>query len=361
MKTHFQSEVESLNDRVRRLGERVLDQVRRAAAAIRARDPAAAARVSEADLEVDREEVRIEEECLRILALYAPVADELRYIFGVTKVNHELERIGDLAKKVARLAAPTATLMPDPMLDELAVAAEDAAARALAAFFAQDAEKARAVWENDANIDAIHDRLCGCLDEALARRDGAPMPALLARRSVVSALERIGDHAARIAKVTLYMRHGEILRHRPTLIARPRVLFVCVHNSARSQMAEAWLRHLYGDRFEAESAGLEPGVLNPLAVEVMREVGIDISNRRTQAVLDLVKAGRLYAYVITVCDETAAERCPIFPGVTRREHWSFPDPARFTGTPEEQLAQARQVRDAIRARIEEWVRGLSSA
>ena len=107
---------------------------------------------------------------------------------------------------------------------------------------------------------------------------------------------------------------------------KKKVLFVCVHNSARSQMAEAWCNHLYGDRFEAESAGLEPGILNPLAVEAMKEVGIDISHNKTQRVFDLFKAGRMFAYVITVCDEASAERCPIFPGVTQRLHWSFPDP-----------------------------------
>jgi arsenate reductase len=92
----------------------------------------------------------------------------------------------------------------------------------------------------------------------------------------------------------------------------------------------------------------------------MREVGIDMSSNRTQAVLDLVKAGRLYAHVVTVCDEASAQRCPIFAGVTRREHWSFPDPAAFTGSDEERLDQTRRVRDAIRARIEDWVRGLNN-
>jgi protein-tyrosine-phosphatase len=135
---------------------------------------------------------------------------------------------------------------------------------------------------------------------------------VLAARAVVSSLERIGDHAARIAKVVLYMRHGEIVRHRPLPTDRERVLFICVRNSARSQMAEAWLKHLYGDQFEAESAGLEPGAINPLAIDAMREVGIDISGNRSQAVFDLIKAGRLYRHVITVCDEASAERCPIF-------------------------------------------------
>lgn len=89
-----------------------------------------------------------------------------------------------------------------------------------------------------------------------------------------------------------------------------KVLFVCEHNSARSQMAEAWANYLFGEWLEAESAGLEAGKLNPLVIRVMQEVGIDISHKGTQSVFALVKAGRLYSYVITVCDEAAAERFP---------------------------------------------------
>ena len=134
-----------------------------------------------------------------------------------------------------------------------------------------------------------------------------------------------------------------------------KVLFICVHNSARSQMAEAFLNVIGGDRFEAESAGLEPGVLNPLAVEVMKEAGIDISKNKTKGVFDLFKQGELFHYVITVCDETSAERCPIFTGHVKRLHWSFEDPSSFTDDYEERLAKTREVRDKIKMKIEEWL------
>jgi arsenate reductase len=138
---------------------------------------------------------------------------------------------------------------------------------------------------------------------------------------------------------------------------KKRVLFVCVHNSARSQMAEAFLNSLAGDRFEAMSAGLEPGTLNPLAVEVMKEVGIDISQNRTKSAFDLFKKGALFSYVITVCDTASAEQCPLFPGLlTAQIHWSFADPSAFTGTDEERLAQTRVLRDAIKSKIEKWLR-----
>ena len=135
---------------------------------------------------------------------------------------------------------------------------------------------------------------------------------------------------------------------------KQKVLFICVHNSARSQMAEVFLKEICGDSFEAHSAGLEPGRLNPLAVEAMREIGIDISQNQTQSVFDVFKSGELFAYVITVCDESSAERCPIFAGLTKRLHWSFPDPAALSGTHEERLAGTRKIRDQIRARLEMW-------
>ncbi len=135
-----------------------------------------------------------------------------------------------------------------------------------------------------------------------------------------------------------------------------KVLFVCVHNSARSQMAEALLNQMCGDEFEAQSAGLSPGKLNPLAVEVMQEIGIDISKKEVRSVFDVWKSGQMFAYVITVCDETSAERCPIFPGVTTRLHWSFPDPSTFEGTWEERVERTRRVRDMIKIMIQEWCR-----
>ena len=137
---------------------------------------------------------------------------------------------------------------------------------------------------------------------------------------------------------------------------KEKVLFVCIHNSARSQMAEAWMNRLCGDRFEAESAGLEPGALNPLAVAVMKEVGIDISHKATRSVLDVLKAGTLFSWVITVCDESAAEACPIFPGPAKRVHLSLTDPSRVEGTEEEKLARVRVIRDSIRKAVEDFCR-----
>ncbi|MFQ5952215.1 MAG: arsenate reductase ArsC [Candidatus Omnitrophota bacterium] len=135
-----------------------------------------------------------------------------------------------------------------------------------------------------------------------------------------------------------------------------KVLFICVHNSARSQMAEAFLTALAGGGFEAESAGLEPGVLNPLVVESMKEIGIDISGNTTKSVFDMHKKGKSYDYVITVCDESDAGRCPIFPGPSKRIHWPFEDPSKLEGTDEEKLGKIRAIRDQIKERIEKWTK-----
>jgi len=132
-----------------------------------------------------------------------------------------------------------------------------------------------------------------------------------------------------------------------------KVLFICTQNSGRSQMAEEFLRQFAGDSFEVESAGLEPAeAVNPLVVEAMREVGIDLSHKKPRSVFELFQAGRLYNYVITVCDSQSEGRCPVFPGVTHRWHWPFPDPAATQGTHAEQLAQVRAIRDDIREHVE---------
>ncbi len=135
-----------------------------------------------------------------------------------------------------------------------------------------------------------------------------------------------------------------------------KVLFVCIHNSARSQMAEELLRKYASDKFIAESAGLEPGTLNPIVVKLLKEdEGIDISEKETRSAFDLFKEGKTYNYVITVCDEEASERCPLFPGVNNKINWSFTDPSSFTGSDEEKLNKTKIVKDTIKNHILEFI------
>jgi arsenate reductase len=132
-------------------------------------------------------------------------------------------------------------------------------------------------------------------------------------------------------------------------MGNPKVLFLCTGNSARSQMAEGYLRRAAGDRFEAMSAGIEPKGLNPLAAEAMREIGIDITTQQSTNVVSLL--GQHIPYVITVCDN-ARERCPIFPRTYKFLHWSFDDPAAAEGSHDQRLAVFRRVRDEIIERID---------
>ncbi len=136
---------------------------------------------------------------------------------------------------------------------------------------------------------------------------------------------------------------------------KDRVLFVCVHNSARSQMAEAYLRSLGGETFEVESAGFEPKEINPYVVEVMKEEGIDLTNKKSQNVFDLYKAGRAYKYVITVCKRGKESDCPIFPGVAFRLHWDLENPEDYTGAHEEIVTRVRLLRDEIKALVQKFM------
>ena len=153
----------------------------------------------------------------------------------------------------------------------------------------------------------------------------------------------------------LHMRRGHVTSPDNKL----RVLILCTGNSARSQMAEGLLRHLGGKQYEVFSAGTKPVGVNPVAIEAMREVGIDISAQRSKSVAEF--AGEKFATVITVCDN-AAEECPIFPGAPQRAHWSLPDPAAVSGTEEEKLGVFRKVRDELERRILSFVNsGVSGA
>ena len=136
---------------------------------------------------------------------------------------------------------------------------------------------------------------------------------------------------------------------------KTRVLFVCIHHSARSQMAEALMNQIAGDEFEAHSAGIEPGIINPLAIEVLKEKEIDLSQHGVQEIFELHKTGKMFRYVIAVCDAEAAEACPIFPGGAERLHWPFADPSKFEGTHEEKLQKTREVRDHIEKKIRDFV------
>jgi arsenate reductase len=135
-----------------------------------------------------------------------------------------------------------------------------------------------------------------------------------------------------------------------------KILFVCVHNSARSQIAEELLRLKLGDSVHVESAGLEAGDINPVVIDVLKIRGVDISEKQTKSVIDLFKQSARFNYVITVCDEANGEKCPIFPGAFKHLHWSFPDPSSFTGSYEEKFSRISSIMLMIEAKIDEFIK-----
>jgi arsenate reductase len=138
-------------------------------------------------------------------------------------------------------------------------------------------------------------------------------------------------------------------------IMKKKVLFICVHNSARSQMAEELLMKFGKDKFEVESAGFDPTSINPLVKKVMQEEGIDLTEKKTQSVFSLVKAQNFYGYVITVCDRARESECPTFPGVPKRLHWDLENPEDITGTEEEKLNKVRNLKNQIKSLVLEFV------
>lgn len=142
---------------------------------------------------------------------------------------------------------------------------------------------------------------------------------------------------------------------------KSRVLVICIHNSSRSQMAEEYLKHYGSEYFEVESAGIEPGKLNPVVVALLKEEGIEIEGKETRSVFDLHKAGKSYDYVVAVCDPEAKEACPIFPAEKARLHWPFPDPSAVQGSFDEKVELVRPIRDQIKAKAQGFVEGWKTA
>jgi arsenate reductase (thioredoxin) len=142
------------------------------------------------------------------------------------------------------------------------------------------------------------------------------------------------------------------------IMSKAKVLFLCTRNSVRSQIAEAFLKKYAGGKFDVYSAGLEPGEINPHTKKVMEEIGIDISNQRSKGLMEFM--GKMHiGYLITVCSN-AEEKCPFFPGIAKRLHWPFDDPATFEGTEEEKLAKFREVRDQIKEKIQSWLKEMNN-
>ena len=216
MAIHMQREIDKLKKLFVALSTSVEENLRDAVRSVVERDRELAVRVIERDHEIDRTEVAVEEECLKTLALYQPVAQDLRYIIAILKINHDLERVGDLAVNIAERAiviAENGSFPTDFGIGAMAAQVERMIGRSLDALLNYDVELAKEIWLSDDTIDSENRRVVGELEEAIRHNPDA-IKSLLALTSVSRTLERIADHATNIAKDVIYMIEGEIVRHR---------------------------------------------------------------------------------------------------------------------------------------------------
>jgi arsenate reductase len=356
MERKFDEELNELKKKILEMTSLVNDIIEKAVRALIEKNEELANQVEKTDEEVDNFENEIDQFCLELLARYQPAAIDLRFITSIMKINNDVERIGDLATTIAHKAKIIMKHQPVEIPQNIIKIHNDIKEMlkdVINSLIEKNENKAKEICQRDKKIDELYvETFRQILD--LIINGNLNVKAGIELILTIKYLERIADHITNIAEDVVYLVSGESIKHKKEL-NKERVLFVCVHNSARSQMAEAYLNHFAGDRFFAESAGIEPGILNPYVIKVMKEDGIDISRNKTKSVFDFYKQGKLYSYVITVCEQEAAEKCPIFPGGGKRLHWSFPDPSKFTGSEEEILDKVRKVRDEIKEKIKEFI------
>jgi phosphate transport system protein len=366
----FDRYLQNLLDQVLVLGNMVEQAVAQSLAALQQRDHIAARRVYAGDQHINEKRYAIENECVTLIATQQPMARDVRFLAASLEIITELERIGDYAKGIAKITLLLSDEPDDPSisshLNHMAELGLSMLRRGLDAFVAGDVESARSIPAQDDAVDNLYNRIY----QELTRRMMEDTISIDHANQLIWAahnLERLADRVSNICERTVYISTGDLQEldpgddlaffendvHKVSGRSKPKILFLCTHNSARSQMAEAFLRKNAGDRYEVHSAGLEPGVINPYTRCVMAEVGLDLAGQRSKSLSEYL--GKVqFAYLITVCDH-ADEQCPFFPGQGTRLHWSFEDPSAAVGREDEKLARFRQVRDVIEARILEWI------
>jgi phosphate transport system protein len=356
----YEAELDRIRDRLARMGGTVEEMIAEAVHSLVAQDRDRARAVIERDHEVNSLEVEVDDLCLRVLARRQPAASDLRFLAATLKLVVDLERIGDLAVNVAERAADLSALPPlKPYIDlpRMGQVAREMVSDGLDSVLRRDTALARTVFGRDNVVDALYAQV---LRELLTYmiEDPANIQRANFLLSIAKGLERIGDHATNLAEQAIFLVEGRDVRHtglgkfHPGELPHPvrGVLFVCVANSARSQMAEAWGRHLAPAGIEVASAGTAPTQVNPLAVQAMAEVGLGMEHARSKSLAD-VDLSR-FDVVVTLCEESA---CPVLPPGPTHVHWPLPDPAGHGAGPEA-LTRFREVRDELAARVERLFR-----
>lgn len=347
----YENELNKLRQQLLLMGTKVEEMLATSMRSLLERDSELARRMIAFDDQIDQLEMETDELCLRILARRQPVASDLRFLTTSLKIVTDLERIGDLGVNICERVLELNTepqLKPYINLPRMSEEAQGMVREVLDAFVAGDAERAQRIVARDEIVDEFYRQI---FRELLTYMMEDPRNIFRATRlqSIAKYLERIADHATNLAEEVVFMFKGKDIRHgghsAPAKATLPRgILFLCVANSARSQMAEGWARHLLPSSVQVFSAGSRPTTLDPLAVKVMAEEGVDIAGQRAKG-LDQIPMDQI-ELVVTLCSE---EQCPALPASLKREGWALPDPA---AGPEAQREESfRRARDEIRKRL----------
>ncbi|MBN2146046.1 MAG: phosphate signaling complex protein PhoU [Anaerolineales bacterium] len=367
----FDRQLHGLLEQVLVLGSMVEQAIQQSVSALQRHDLVAARRIYTSDYRINEKRYAIESECVTLIATQQPMGRDVRFLAAILEIITELERIGDYAKGISKINLLITEEVEDPTifhdLQKMSELGLSMLRRALDAFVANDVHTARAIPADDDEVDHLYNRV---YRELIRRMIIDITSADHANHLMWAAhnLERMADRVINICERIVYVSTGQVkelditdgieLTNSASVApgSLPKVLFLCTHNSARSQMAEAFLRQHAADRFEVHSAGLEPGGINPYTVRVMEELGLSMAGHRSKALTEYLGKAH-FAYLITVCDR-AEQQCPVFPGMGTRLHWSFEDPSAVTGSEDAKLAIFRQVRDEIQARILAWLASL---
>ncbi|MBI4043076.1 MAG: phosphate signaling complex protein PhoU [Deltaproteobacteria bacterium] len=350
----IERDIANIKKAVAEMGQMVAESLRGSVKALTERNNDLAYRVIFRDRLIDLKELELESLCVEFVATRQPAASDVRFIYATSKINNELERIGDYTESIARHALQlneTEAFKEYVDLPKMAAEAEGMLLDALQAFAAGDDHLAQQTLHRDEIVDHLQDDI---YREMLALSGKKPIAGDLQRilsiLIITNKIERIADQVCNICEEVIYLATGQQIKHEAK--RKPNVLFLCIGNSVRSQMAEAYLRAFAEGEFEAVSAGTHPTPLHPLTLKVMQEEGIDISHQRSKSLnsIDLMDV----QIVITLCDE-AAQECPSLPFKTNLFHWSIPDPVSAVGSEKEKLQAFRATRDLVKEKIREFI------
>ncbi len=352
----FEAQLETIRHRITVMGQTVEQMITDSVDAFTKMDDDLAYSTIRRDDTVDRLEVDTDELCLEVLARRQPLGPDLRFVTTSLKLVTDIERTADMCVSICeRTIELSQEPLPEPMVDlmPMAQAVLEMVREAIQAFAAGDVERARDVILRDRTVDAHYAQISRKLQEWTTDKH-VSMSQASRIQAVAKYIERIGDHATNIAEQVVFMIKGKDIRHvshrAENRQGPPRgILFLCVHNAARSQMAEGWARKLLPPSIDVYSAGSDPAAqVHPQAVGVMKEAGIDISSQQPKRISD-VPLGKI-DIVAALCVE---EVCVTLPGMVKRETWTLPDPAAVTGD-EQQIHEAFvNVRDRIRSLVED--------